>query len=260
MLNYEWSEILTYSKNIVEQKPPKYLKVLSCVCFGVALVLIVLAYIFTIPAVQKNLSEINDWFVYIGNSIAAYQWMNALAIIAFMFILKSVVPFIPFSIMFISAGLVFPTPLAILISTAGVALLCAIKFLWGRRYGGGGVHKLAFRSRKVTKFMGFREKGNKWMLGCMCFIPVFPIGAVSRAYGATRMRFTTFIQLALLGIMPRIVLWSFVGVNFVEPFTIGFLVPFIILLVISGISLLILDVLLQGERIKEYEKKSDNQS
>lgn len=251
---------MTNSNNKIEQKSPKYLKPLSCVCFCVALALIVLTYIFTLPVIQRNLSEINAWLLRVETFIAAYQWVKALVIIVFMFLLKSVVPFIPFSIMFISAGMVFPTPLAVLISTGGVALLCTIKFLWGRKYGGGGVHKLAFRSRKVTKFMGFREKGNKWMLGFMCFLPLVPIGAVSRAYGATRMRYRTFIQLALLGIMPRIVLWSFVGVNIFDPFTVGFMAPFIILLFISGISLLILDALLHGERIEKYEKESDNQS
>ena len=148
--------------------------------------------------------------------------------------------------------MVFSTVIAILISTLGVTLLCSIKFFWGRSYGGGSIQKLALRSHRVTRFMGFHGNGTRWILCLLCFIPVLPIGAVSRAYGATNMTFFTFIKLIIPGIMPRIILWSFVGVNIFEPFTASFMAPFVILLVISGVSLLILDALLQGERIEKY--------
>ncbi len=256
---FERSDGLNYPKNH-NKKPPRYLRVLSVVCFCVALFLIMLTVLFDLPVVQKNLSDINAWFIKIEYFIAGYDWLKALVLLALMFFLKSIVPIIPFSIMFVSAGMVFPTVIAVFISTLGVTLLCSVKFFWGRRYGGGSLLKLICRSRKVSGFMGLHDNGNRWILSLLCFIPVFPIGAVSRAYGTTRMGYGTFIKLSLPGIMPRIILWSFVGVNIFEPFTVGFIAPFIILLVISGVSLLILDALLQGERIEKYEKESDNKS
>lgn len=251
---------MKYSHKRSDKKSRRYFKILSAVCFAFSVSLMILTFIFSLPVVQKHLGEINAWLVRIEHYIAGFDWIKALVILVFMFLLKSVIPLIPFSVMFISAGMVFPTVIAVFISTLGVALLCTVKFFWGRQYGGGSVQKIVFRSRRATKFMGFRDKGNRWILGLLCFIPVFPIGSVSRAYGATRMSFATFITLIIPGIMPRIVLWSFVGVNIFEPFTVGFIAPFIILLVISGISLLILDALLQGERIEKYEKESDYES
>lgn len=248
---------MSYSNVSGKPRRTRILRILSIVCFCVALALIFITYGLTLPSVQRNLNEINAWFVRIENFVAGYGWIKALVIIIFLFIFKSVIPIIPFSVIFVSCGMVFPAPLAVLINAGGIALLCSIKFFWGKRYGGGGAHKLARRSRAVTEFMGFKGKGNKWMLGLLCFIPMFPIGTVSRAYGATRMRYSTFIQLSLIGIMPRIILWSFVGVNIFDPFTVGFMAPFIVLLIISGISLLILEALLQGERIEKYEKESD---
>ena len=220
----------------------------------------VLTFLFELPVVQKNLSNINAWFLRIEHFIAGYDWLKAFVLLALMFFLKSIIPLIPFSVMFVSAGMVFPAVIAVFISTLGVTLLCSVKFFWGRRYGSGSVLRLVFRSRKISRFMGLHDNGNRWILGILCFIPVLPIGVVSRAYGTTRMSYGTFIKLSLPGIMPRIILWSFVGVNIFEPFTAGFTAPFIILLVISGVSLLILDALLQGERIEKYEKESDNKS
>lgn len=242
------------------KKSPKYLRALSFICFLLAVSLTVLTFILSLPLVQKNLGEINAWLIRIEHYIAGYDWLKALFLIVLMYLLKTVIPVIPFSVMFVSAGMVFSAPIAVFIGTLGVSLLCTVKFFWGKRYGGGSVHKVVFKSRRATKFMGFNDKGNRWILGLLCFVPVFPVGAVSRAYGATKMSFSTFITLIVLGVMPRIILWSFVGVNIFEPFTVGFIAPFIILLVISGVSLLILDALLQGERIEKYEKESDKQS
>lgn len=251
---------MIYTKTHNRKKPPRYLRILSVACFCIAILLMMVAFVFELPVVQKNLNDINSWFLRIEHFIAGYDWLKAIVILAFMFFLKSLIPIVPFSVMFVSAGMVFPAVIAVFISTFGVALLCSVKFFWGRRYGIGGVLRLFLCSRKVSGFMKLDDYGNKWILGFLCFIPIVPIGAVSRAYGTTRMSYGTFIRLSLPGIMPRIVLWSFVGVNIFEPFTAGFTAPFIILLVISGISLLILDALLQGERIEKYEKESDNKS
>ena len=75
------------------------------------------------------------------------------------------------------------------------------------------------------------------------FVPVAPVGTVSKAYGATDMAYLPYVGLSVLGFLPRIISWSVVGCNIYDPFTPGFLAPFIVLSIISGISLLLLDTL-----------------
>ncbi len=147
--------------------------------------------------------------------------------------------------------MVFPTPVAVVINALGLMLMCSIKFYWGDKRGGGKAHKLAGKSRRVTDFMDLKGDGNKWMLTVMCFMPFFPVGTVSRVYGATEMKLSTFLMYSLLGFFPRVLMWSYVGENIFNPFTPEFTAPFIVLFIISGISLLLLDALLGTSKIRK---------
>lgn len=236
---------MSYSKLSRDQRYSRGLKIAAVVCFCVAVALVVVTYSLTLPAVQKSLQNINQWFINVEYFVASFNRGIALLLVALLFLIKTVIPFLPFSVIFISCGMVFPTPVAVFISVLGIAMFSSIKFYWGKRRGGGGAHRLAGKSQNVTRFMGFGGNGNKWMLFVLCFVPVFPLGTVSRAYGATKMSHSTFLTIALLGFSPRLVLWSYIGVNIFNPFTPAFVTPFIVLLLISGISLLILNSFLK---------------
>lgn len=242
-------------QSVTPPKKRKAFKIAAVVCFSVAVVLGIITYLFTLPAVQKSLLDINDWFTRIEMYVASFNRWTALFIIIALFLSRSFLPLIPFSVIFISCGMVFPTPVAVAINALGLMLMCAIKFHWGERRGGGKVHKLAGKSRRVTEFMDLKGRGNKWMLTIMCFVPFFPVGTVSRVYGATEMKLTTFLKYSLLGFLPRVLVWSYIGTNILNPFTPEFMAPFIVLAIISGISLLLLDALLGTGKIRKETEK-----
>ena len=216
----------------------------STVCFCVAVALVIITYVMTLPEVKRSLQDMYAWFERIENYIAGYDKLAAFGLIMALFAVKSLVAFIPFSVLFISSGMVFSAPVAMGVSILGFALLISVKFLWGKKFGGGNAHKLAVKSKSITRFMDLKGKGNKWMLVVLRFVPFVPVGTVSRAYGATEMKYLPFVGLSVLGFLPRVVLWSFVGSNIFDPFTPTFMAPIIVLLIISGISLLIWDAVL----------------
>ncbi len=242
-------------QSVTPPKKRKALKIAAIVCFSVAVALVVITYAFTLPAVQKSLLDINDWFTRIELYVASFNRWTALFIIIALFLCRSLLPVLPFSVIFISCGMVFPTPVAVVINVLGLMLMCSIKFYWGDKRGGGKAHKLAGKSRRVTEFMDLKGHGNKWMLTLMCFMPFFPVGTVSRVYGATEMKLRTFLKYSLLGFLPRVLMWSYIGVNIFNPFTPEFMAPFIVLFIISGISLLLLDALLGSSKIRKETEK-----
>lgn len=237
-----------------EQKHRRVVRWSAYGCFGVAVALIMITYGLMIPQVQKSLAHIDAWFVSIEMFIAQYESFAAFFLLIFLFAFKSFVPIIPFSVLFIASGMVFSEITAIAINILGFAVLCTIKFLWGKKKGGGGAHKLANRSRTVYKFMDFGGDGNKWMLALMRFVPFFPTNTVSRAYGGTEMELTQYLVYSMLGFLPRLVLWSVIGFNIFDPFTVKFMAPIIILLIISGISLLLVNVLSERKDASDEKK------
>lgn len=226
------------------EKRHRNLKRLSVVCFFVAIILFVLSRALMLPEIQRSLAEINDWFLRIENFIARYDVFMAFTIIMVLFLFKSILPIIPFSVLFIASGMVFNPFVAVLVNALGFVLMTSVKFLWGKKFGGGRTHKILGEYKRISEFMRLEGKGNKWLLVVLCFIPFLPVGTVSRAYGATKMRHSTFSGLAVLGFLPRLISWSVVGINIFNPFTPTFIAPFIVLLIISGLSLLVLNVLL----------------
>lgn len=238
------SELLKAVKVNKVAKRKATIKRSSTVCFCVAVALVIITYVMTLPEVKRSLQDMYAWFERIENYIAGYDKLAAFGLIMALFAVKSVVAFIPFSVLFISSGMVFSAPVAMGVSILGFALLISVKFLWGKKFGGGNAHKLAVKSKSITRFMDLKGKGNKWMLVVLRFVPFVPVGTVSRAYGATEMKYLPFVGLSVLGFLPRVVLWSFVGSNIFDPFTPTFMAPIIVLLIISGISLLIWDAVL----------------
>ncbi len=212
-------------------------------CFALALLLIFASYIITFPTVQRSLAAINAEFVNLENFIAGFNDLIAFIIIMLLFLFKSFVPVIPFSVLFISSGMVFPAPVSVFVNALGFALLVSTKFLWGRRFGASRSVKVLKNYEQVSKFMDFNGTGNKWMLVLLRFIPFIPLGMVSRAYGTTEIKTLPYVGLSVLGFLPRLVLWSVVGINIFDPFTPSFIIPIIILLVVSGIAILVYNTL-----------------
>lgn len=246
---------MSFKKISKDEKRSKILRRLSIGCFVGAVALFFVMILVAVPQIQRQLAEVNSWFTRIEMFIAQYDKFAAVGVILFFFFVKTIIGFIPFSVLFIGTGLVFSPPIAVAVNVMGYSMLVGIKFLWGRKFGGGGLHKLLLKSESLTDFMDFHGKGNKWMLVVLRFVPVAPVGTVSRAYGATDMKIIPFIILSVIGFLPRLITWSIIGCNVFDPFTPSFLIPIIILLIISGISLLLLDILFKLIRKDEKNEK-----
>ena len=239
------SEFLSVKKSPKEAKLSRILRFIAVSFFILAALLCVLLIVVSLPWVQKQLNDINLWFYELELFIATFDKMSAVGVILFLFVIKTFFSIIPFTVLFIGTGLVFSVPVAAAINVVGFVILISIKYFWGRKFGGGGAHKLLLKSKTLSDFMEFKGKGNKWLLTILRFVSVAPVGTVSRAYGATNMEYLPYVCFSILGFLPRIISWSVIGCNIYNPFTPGFLTPFIVLSIISGISLLLLDTLLK---------------
>ena len=246
---------MSFKNLTADEKRSRNLRRLSVICFIGSVCAVIIMFLLTLPQFKNQIAEINNLFTNIELFIAEFDKIAAFALIIFFFMFKMVFGCIPFSVLFISAGLVFSPPVAILVNVIGFSLLIAIKFLWGRKFGGGGLYQLLLKSDTLSDFMEFKGNGNRWMLVVLRFVPFAPAGTISRAYGGTDMKLVPFICFSVLGFLPRLVIWSIIGCNVFDPFTPAFLTPISMLLIVSGISLLLLDVLFKLIRKDDKNEK-----
>ncbi|NMP37754.1 MAG: VTT domain-containing protein [Clostridiales bacterium] len=187
------------------------------------------------------------------------KWLVILAILL-VFALKCFVPIIPLSAMFIMSGMVFKVQYATLINIAGFILLMSIRYAWGCKVGSGQAGRLLKKSELLTELLKLEENGNGVMLFLFRLIPVIPVNTVSQLYGSLNFNYEKYLLISLLGFAPRIISYSVIGRHVYDPFSVGFLLPIIILLLISGIALLIFNIMLKSLNLTENSKRREEKN
>jgi uncharacterized membrane protein YdjX (TVP38/TMEM64 family) len=137
-----------------------------------------------------------------------------LAMLSFLlfFSVKSVVIIIPITILYVSAGIVFPNAWPFIIAYVGVTLTLSIGYFNGRRLGEEKVEELIKKSSKLGNFMEKRRDN----LTYLCFfsrLSPFPFDIFSFFSGAIKVPFAKYLVLSLLGLTPKLVLFVFTGIT-----------------------------------------------
>ena len=83
-----------------------------------------------------------------------------------------------------------------------------------------------------------------------------PINSISGIYGSFDFGYGKFVLLSVIGFLPKLISFTFVGRNLYDPLSPGFLVPIMLLMFFSGISLLSVNgIWTTVEKTIEYAKK-----
>lgn len=135
----------------------------------------------------------------------------AAAIILGVYILKSLVFVIPVSVIYVPVGAIFGGLAGSALNMAGVFLEITITFFLGRFLSGETVEKRLSKSKKGQKLMALNIQKNPWLLFIIRLLPAFPIDFVSLFYGASKRGYLKYALLSLLGLAPRVVLFTFFG-------------------------------------------------
>ena len=127
------------------------------------------------------------------------------------YLLKSVLFVIPASLIYISVGLAFDTGQAIAINFVGIALEVTVTFLLGKFLGGAYVEKRLRGKKFADKLLNAKQKNTLSFLLVVRALPAFPIDFVSLFLGASGIGFLPYFILSVIGIMPRVILFTVLG-------------------------------------------------
>ncbi len=210
-----------------------------------AAVLIAVLIITTSPNIQMWYARYEEALTHFENSVAAlqYRWA-ALFVIFLLYWIKSYVPIISIPALCVLSGMVFPTFNALLVNVTGIFIMLTVKYRVGRSSGGGNARKLLSKNETSKFLIELDGDGNPWLLFLFRLIPAFPINPVSQMYGSMYFDFKKFAWISYLGLAPKIISYTFIGHNMFNPLSWQFFLPIIILLTISGGSVLGLNALM----------------
>ncbi|MGI6249083.1 MAG: TVP38/TMEM64 family protein [Acutalibacteraceae bacterium] len=140
------------------------------------------------------------------------------------YLVKGLVFIVPASIVYIYTGMAFNTPLALLINLAGIMLEVTVTFWLGRFLGGAFVEKKIRGKKWAEKLMNAKEKNKLSFLFAVRALPTFPIDFVSLFLGASGMGFLPYFLISVIGIMPRVALFTVLGDGLYDYIPMEFLV------------------------------------
>lgn len=155
----------------------------------------------------------------------------AVTAILCIYLIKSVLFVIPASLIYIAVGMAFSPWQAILINFAGIVLEVIVTYLLGLFLGGDYVNKLLSKNKGGRKILELEFNNRFLVLLGIRFLPVFPIDFVSLFWGASRCNFFKYFFASVLGIMPRVILFTVLGDGIYDYIPIHLIVKAIIIAV-----------------------------
>lgn len=183
------------------------------------------------------LNQIDDAIVQLDSNVEIVLCIFAL------YIAKCQLP-IPMGFLCVISGIVFPMTQAVIINVLFCTFFFTVKYFEGKFIGGGwtgmilGIKQLRF----VKEWIQFKGNGNPYVLFVSRLVPSIPLGMVSKYYGSMKYDFVYYTLLSLLGLAPRLYIYTKIGSTIYNPFSVQFIVLLMIIVAFTGISIMTFNV------------------
>lgn len=216
--------------------------------FAVAILLTVITLIMSTKVAEGGwaeflwaLGKLQDFIQSLENN-----WLIAIAILG-VYALKSVVP-IPFPFIMIMTGVMFEPATALLLNVVGFSITLSIVYWYGRRFDEGvALHRLK-KYENVREMLNHAGKTKLGVLFLIRLVPSIPINMASQFYGGIKFPYGKFMIASVAGYFIKLWTYSVIGGNIAQPFTWHFMGPVVILLVISGLTVLVTNLVLEKRK------------
>lgn len=137
-------------------------------------------------------------------------WYAYFAVIG-VYALKSVVFVVPAMMIYVSVGISFDTGTALVINLIGLIIEVTITYFLGKFLGGEYVSKLLEKNKGGKKLLGMKTKTKNSFLFVARVVPAFPIDFTSLFIGSSNYSFFPYLLISVLGIYPRVLLFTIIG-------------------------------------------------
>lgn len=187
----------------------------------------VAAVILTVVVLNYETLTNLDVRAIVENASSVYA---AIGIILGIFFAKSLLFVIPASLIYLSVGMAFSPVTAILVSFAGISIEVMATYLLGLFLGGDTVNKLLSKSKNGQKLLKM-DITNKFSVLFVARFTGLPIDFTSLFLGASRCNILKYYLASVLGIMPRVIVFTLLGDTIYEIIPMDLLIKIIICII-----------------------------
>lgn len=142
-----------------------------------------------------------------STEVIYYAYFTVIGVYA----LKSVAFVIPAMMIYVSVGITFDTYTALILNFIGLTVEVTVTYFLGKFLGGEYVEKLLNKNKGGKKLLNMKTKTKNSFLFLARVIPAFPIDFTSLFLGSSNYSFGSYLLFSLLGIYPRVLLFTVIG-------------------------------------------------
>lgn len=165
-------------------------------------------------------------------------WLAFAAFMGF-YALKSLSVVFPLTALFVSIGAMYPLGVAILVNIAGLTISFTIPYLVGRYSGGDLVDTITEKYPKAKSVVNYSHRNNLFASYISRAVVVVPGDLVSMLHGAMRMPYRAYLAGSLVGVLPEMLVQTYIGAKLGSLTTKTVIIMIILILLTMAFSLML---------------------
>lgn len=155
-----------------------------------------------------------------------------------MYALKPITLIIPLWILQISCAMFFPRATALLINTLGISLSIIMAYVVGYYLGQNKVQQMYKKIKKNKLTEGLKEEGHFFYVFVVRVIGIISMDITGMIFGSMKINFPKYFMASLLGLMPAVVIGTFIGTSLSEPNSLEFMLSLFMKIILVILSIL----------------------
>ena len=163
----------------------------------------------------------------------------AAGILLLLFALKSLTVVFPLSILYLASGILFQPVIAVLISTAGLAVTITIPYWIGKYSGKQAVQEICKKYPKAGMLAKYQEQNIFFACFITRIVGFLPGDIVSLYFGACDTAYLIYLAAGVAGSLLSIITTTLLGEKISDPFSVEFMVVLLCRILVSVGAVLI---------------------
>ena len=158
----------------------------------------------------------------------------AAGILLLLFALKSLTVVFPLSILYLASGILFQPVIAVLISTAGLAVTITIPYWIGKYSGKQAVQEIYKKYPKAGMLAKYQEQNIFFACFITRIVGFLPGDIVSLYFGACDTAYLIYLAAGVAGSLLSIITTTLLGEKISDPFSIEFMIVLLCRILVSA--------------------------
>ncbi len=196
--------------------------------------LVTLLVVVTVFVARNGVSAIDN----LVEKFSDRLWLTAAAFMG-LFLLKSVSFGLPYTLLYIGIGSLYPLEWAIALNVLGIAVNMQIPYLIGKYAGKGYIERLIIRFSHFEKLEVYSQRSGIFFTFMVKFIGLIPHEISNIFLGSLRIPYLQYMAGGILGLLPGMVATTLIGSSLKTPGSPMFIISVIVVVLLSVISFVI---------------------